>query len=331
MDWDFALLLGFILVFGAIVGAPSYDHNFVINENGLRHYVLVPENYFQDNLYNEITAYLFLRYENPWVDHYVDQTTATIFFIVGLFITLSVLNEHIWFWWLRVRFLSLLSCNPERFVKNYVQSYTSALESPHEHDVYSVSCNPLNSNLVIYNLFKNISLSYLFQSKYYYLKQIHIKKLIFLFVFSVVIFSYSSSIMYPVYALGDVLLVTNEPITTSLETTVIFLEEQIETISQANVYSIINAYNDNPSILLLVLPFAGLALIHLERKNLKKIDYNKTLCLSIASIILFSLFTVPMSISTAYWNEFYAFGQEGNEPITDDPVNATSVVPVDEL
>ena len=135
MDWDFSLLLGFILVFGMLVGAPSYDHNFVIDENGLKHYFLVPENYIQNNRYDELTAQLFLRYDNLWLDHYVDQTTATIFFVAGLFITLSVLNEHVWFWWLRIRLRILLSSNPEKFLKNYAQSYTSSQQSLLDNDV----------------------------------------------------------------------------------------------------------------------------------------------------------------------------------------------------
>ena len=65
--WDMTLLLGFILLLGIVANTPSIHYNFVTDENGLRHYTLLPEisslNY---NPYNSLTHVQFTKYENMW-------------------------------------------------------------------------------------------------------------------------------------------------------------------------------------------------------------------------------------------------------------------------
>ncbi len=66
MNWEMPLLLGFIIILGGVAGTPDIDHNFVTDENGLRHYTLIPEYTHLDNPYNDLTTVSLLRYENAW-------------------------------------------------------------------------------------------------------------------------------------------------------------------------------------------------------------------------------------------------------------------------
>ena len=66
MNWEMPLLLSFIMILWGVSGAPDINYNFVTDENGFRHYVLIPEYGHLEDPFNKLTNVQFLRYENVW-------------------------------------------------------------------------------------------------------------------------------------------------------------------------------------------------------------------------------------------------------------------------
>jgi len=154
MNWDLGVLLCFILAFGVVTSVPSIDHDFTIDENGLRHYILEPENHDQSNQYDKVTTNLFLRYDNPWLDHLIEPAVFTIIFVVEIFILLSVLYGYARFWSRSDSVLSPLLFNLKEFF-SHNQLYTKDQKLITKPNDYFISEYCLNSNPEAGYLLKN--------------------------------------------------------------------------------------------------------------------------------------------------------------------------------
>jgi len=78
---------------------------------------------------------------------------------------------------------------------------------------------------------------------------------------------------------------------------------------------------DNPSLLLIILPFAGFVLFRSENENIKFYNFTKLFCYLFIVILLSSAVITPLSISSLYWPHAYA--QEFDESISVVPSNDT--------
>ncbi len=78
---------------------------------------------------------------------------------------------------------------------------------------------------------------------------------------------------------------------------------------------------DNPTLLLIILPFAGFVLLRSENENIKFYNFTKLFCYLFIVILLSSGVITPLSISSSYWPHVYA--QEFDESISVVPSSET--------
>jgi len=81
MGWEWALVLGFLLLFGAWVSFPSDNQFSYIDSNGIKHYILTPKISAYDNAVENWTNVLFTRYDDPWTAY----TDTTVLVVAGIF------------------------------------------------------------------------------------------------------------------------------------------------------------------------------------------------------------------------------------------------------
>ena len=81
MGWEWALALGFLLLFSAWVSFPSDNQFSYIDSNGIKHYILTPKISAYDNAVENWTNVLFTRYDDPWTAY----TDTAVLVVAGIF------------------------------------------------------------------------------------------------------------------------------------------------------------------------------------------------------------------------------------------------------
>ena len=81
MGWEWALALGFLLLFSAWVSIPSDNQFSYIDSNGIKHYILTPIISAYDNAVENWTNVLFTRYDDPWTTY----TDTAVLVVAGIF------------------------------------------------------------------------------------------------------------------------------------------------------------------------------------------------------------------------------------------------------
>jgi len=81
MGWEWALALGFLLLFSAWVSFPSDNQYSYIDSTGIKHYILTPKISAYDNAVENWTNILFTRYDDPWTA-YAD---TAVLVVAGIF------------------------------------------------------------------------------------------------------------------------------------------------------------------------------------------------------------------------------------------------------
>ena len=81
MGWEWALALGFLLLFSAWVSFPSDNQFSYIDSNGIKHYILTPKISAYDNAVENWTNVLFTRYDDPWTAY----SDTAVLVVAGIF------------------------------------------------------------------------------------------------------------------------------------------------------------------------------------------------------------------------------------------------------
>jgi len=140
--WNITLLLGFILLLSVVASIPSIHYDFVTDENGLRHYILLPEisslNY---NPYGSLTNVQFTEYDNMW-----DLSDASLVDWMGM---INILQSSLLFLVLAsIEIISIIAMRhfwsniKPQFRKNYNSCfYTKMKNILNQRDQEKIKCN----------------------------------------------------------------------------------------------------------------------------------------------------------------------------------------------
>jgi hypothetical protein len=115
--------------------------------------------------------------------------------------------------------------------------------------------------------------------------------------------------------------------TNNFENNVKIISSEFLLLSYDDIATIQYSLND-PTILFLLIPFAGIIFLRAENVQFNKLKYSSLRALPLLVILIASLGITPLSISSSYWGPNYAYGDNSTENLVSNLTNeTTSMIP----